>query len=191
MKDQIKQSTRSGLISGVIIFFLILFGLTTTISEIFGGLLNFSSNTRSGNTGGLMLFFAITSLWVGSRSASTVKTDWKSSLVSGMFVGLMIGLIVGAFTFLVGSLDAANIEMRDYFAQFSRPNVQFLLYGRNVITGSLISFGIFLLFGALGGLLTYFLASRQAGEWLQKKLIVWKDKNIKSKPVCSSFIFKP
>ena len=64
MKDQIKQSSRSGLLFGVVIFFLILFGLTTTLSEIFGGLFNLSSNARSGNTGGLMLFFAITSLWV-------------------------------------------------------------------------------------------------------------------------------
>ena len=183
MIDQIKQSSRSGLLFGVVVFFLMLFGLTTTLSDILGGMLNLGSNAMAGNTGGLMLFFAITSLWAGSRAANSVKTDWKSSLVSGVFVGLIIGLIVGAFTYLVGSLDAANVEMRDYFAQFSRQNVQFLLYGRSVLTGTLISFGIFLVFGTLGGLLIYFLASRQAGEWLQKKLMVWKDKILDSKYV--------
>ncbi|MCJ7718262.1 MAG: hypothetical protein MUO54_17315, partial [Anaerolineales bacterium] len=84
MKDLIKKGSRSGLIFGVVIFFLILFGLTTTLSDILGGFFNLNSNAVAGNTGGLMLFFALMSLWAGSRAADSVKTDWKSSLVSGV-----------------------------------------------------------------------------------------------------------
>ena len=80
MKDLIKDSGRSGVVFGVVLIFLMLSGLTTTISDILGGLLNLGSNARSGNTGGLMLFFAILSLWAGYRVADKYKSDWKSSL---------------------------------------------------------------------------------------------------------------
>jgi ABC-type branched-subunit amino acid transport system permease subunit len=183
MIDLIKKGSRSGLIFGIVLIFLMLFGLTTTLSDILGGFLNLNSNARAGNTGGLMLFFAILSLWAGYRAADEYKTRWQESLVSGASVGVVIGLFAAVFTFLVGTLDAANVEMRDYLVELNRPNVQFLLYGRSILTGVLITFGLFLVFGALGGFLAYFLESRQAGDYLQKRALVLKDKALQSKVV--------
>jgi branched-chain amino acid transport system permease protein len=67
--------------------------------------------------------------------------------------------------------------------QLSRPNIQFLLYGRSVLLGSLITFGIFLVFGVLGSLLTYYLVTKQAGSYLQKKVMIWQDKLLETKLV--------
>ena len=180
MKENIKQGSRSGMVFGIVLIFIILFGLTTTLSDIFGDFFGLNSNSRTGNTGGLMLLFAIIALWAGSRAASFDKTNWKSTLISGASVGLVMGVFVGVFTFLVGTLDAANIEMRDYLVQLNRQSIQFLLYGRSVWVGALISFGILLGFAILGGLLAYFLEDRKAGEKIQQQYFVVKGKVLDS-----------
>ena len=143
MRELIKKGSQMGWIVSIVLFFLILFGLTTTLSEILGDMFKLSSNSRVGNTGGLMIFFGLLGLWAGLKAAAEDKTNWKSALISGVSAGLVIGLVIGAFIFLVGFLDAADVEMRDYFVQFSRPAVQFLLYGQGILTGPLITFGIF------------------------------------------------
>lgn len=183
MRELIKKGSQMGWIVSIVLFFLILFGLTTTLSEILGDMFKLSSNSRVGNTGGLMIFFGLLGLWAGLKAAADNKINWQPALVSGVSVGLVIGLVTGAFIFLVGYLDAADVQMRDYFVQFSRPAVQFLLYGQGILTGPLITFGIFLVFGSLGGFLAYQLESRQAKEYLQKRTLVWKSKVLDSKIV--------
>lgn len=180
MKENIKQGSRSGMVFGIVLIFIILFGLTTTLSDIFGDFFGLNSNSRTGNTGGLMLLFAIIALWAGSRAASFDKTNWKSTLISGISVGLVMGVFVGVFTFLVGTLDGANIEMRDYLVQLNRQSIQFLLYGRSIWVGALISFGILLGFAILGGLLAYFLEDWKAGEKIQQQYFVVKGKVLDS-----------
>ncbi len=59
MKDLIKQGLRLGSIFGIVIIILILFGLTSTLSDILGEFVNLESRTRTGNPGGLMILFAI------------------------------------------------------------------------------------------------------------------------------------
>jgi branched-chain amino acid transport system permease protein len=66
--------------------------------------------------------------------------------------------------------------MRDYLAQLDRPSVQFLLYGRGLVAGPLITFLIYLVFNMVGGLASYFLVTRQAGDYIQKKYIQFKDR---------------
>jgi len=174
MKENIKQASRIGLIFGIVLSFIILFGLTTTLSDIIGDFFGLNSNSRTGNTGGLMLLLGIIAVWTGSRAASFDKTNWKSALVSGISVGLPVSAIVGFFTFLIGTLDAANIEMRDYLIQLNRQNIQFLLYGRSLWAGTLITIGILLVFAILGGLLAYFLEEYKVGEKIQKRYFVIK-----------------
>ena len=111
MNENVKQASRNGFLFGLIFSFIILFGLTTTLSEIVGDLFSLNSNSRTGNTGGLMLIFALVGLWAGSKAAAFDKSTWKSSLVSGVMTGLVFSVIVSAFTLLVGTLDAAGVEM--------------------------------------------------------------------------------
>ncbi|MCJ7734553.1 MAG: branched-chain amino acid ABC transporter permease [Anaerolineales bacterium] len=181
MKDNIKQASRIGLIFSVVLIFVILFGLTTTLSTIVGEMFSLNTNTSTGNTGGLMLLFALLALWAGSRAAAVNKSNWKSVLVSGITVGLVIGLLVGSFTVLVGSLEAANVDVRQYLDQLSKQSVQFLQYGRSITSGALITFVIFLIFGILGGVLAYFLETRKVGDYIQRKVLTLKEKTLDSK----------
>lgn len=171
MNENIKQASRNGFLFSIILSFVILFGLTTTLSEILGDLFRLSTNSRTGNTGGLMLIFALTAMWAGSKAAAYDKSSWKSTLVAGLITGLVTGLIVSAFTFLVGTLDAAGVEMRDYLVQLNKQSIVFLLYGRSLWVGTLITFGILLIFSALGGLLAFFMEDREVGNLVTEKYL--------------------
>ena len=102
MKKLIKQGSQTGLIFGIVLIFLILFGLTTTLSEIVGDFLKLNSNASASNTGGLMVLFALAGLWAGSRVDDAEKSDLKSALVFGISAGIVIGLFIGVFTLLIG-----------------------------------------------------------------------------------------
>ncbi|HDD62589.1 MAG TPA: leucine/isoleucine/valine transporter permease subunit [Chloroflexi bacterium] len=181
MKDLIKQGLRLGSIFGVVIIFLILFGLTSTLSDILGEFVNLESRTRTGNPGGLIILFAILSLWAGSMATASDRSNWKPALVSGVSVSLIIALLISGFILLVGFLDSLDVAMRDYLAQLDHLSIQFLLYGRDLTTGVLLTFGIFFLFGILGALLTYWYEAKQAGEVIQKQVLVLKEKALDSK----------
>ena len=181
MKDLIKQGLRLGSIFGVVIIFLILFGLTSTLSDILGEFVNLESRTRTGNPGGLIIFFAILSLWAGSKATASDRSNWKPALVSGVSVSLIIALLISGFILLVGFLDSLDVAMRDYLAQLDHLSIQFLLYGRDLTTGVLLTFGIFFLFGILGALLAYWYEAKQAGEVIQKQVLVLKEKALDSK----------
>lgn len=174
MNDQLKENARSGLIFGVVIIFLLLFGLTTTLSDIVGDLFNLPTQTRTGNSVGLMVVLALIALWSGSRAASADRSNWRTGLVGSAVSGFVLGGIVSGFILLVGSLDAADVEMRNYFAQLDRQSVQFLLYGKSLWVGVLITLGIFVIFSLLGALLSYFLETRQAGVYLQTQYLKLK-----------------
>lgn len=176
MNDQYKKSASSGLVFGVVIIFLMLFGLTATLADILGGFVNLPTNARAGNTGGLMVLFALLGLWAGSRAAAPDRAHLNKALISGLISGLVIGLLLGIFTYLVGFMDSVDVEMRQYFAQLDRPSVQFLLYGRPLLTGTLITAAIFTIFGILGGLLAYISEVRKPGEYVQKQFLVLKGK---------------
>ena len=181
MKDLIKQGSRLGLIFGIVIIFLILFGLTTTLSDILGEFVNLESSTRTGNPGGLMIFFAILGLWAGSKASAADRSNWKSALVSGVSASLVIGLLVAGLVLLVGILDNADVQMRDYLAQLDHLSVQFLLFGRDLTAGVLITFGLFFLFGIAGALLSYWYVAKKAGDAIQKQALVYKEKALDSK----------
>jgi len=176
MKENIKQASRNGALVGVILGFVILFGLTTTLSEILGDLFRLNSNSRTGNTGGLMLIFAIIALWAGSKAAAFDKSSWKTTLISGLMSGLALSVIISALTLLIGTLDAADVEMRDYLVQLNRQAIQFLLYGRSLWVGTLITFGILLVFSIGGGLLAFFLEDRKVGDLVYEKSLSLRDK---------------
>ena len=175
MKDLIKQGSRLGLVFGVVIIFLILLGLTTTLSEILGEMVNLESNTRTGNPGGLVIIVALLSLWAGSKAAATDRSSWKSVLVSGLSASLVIALLVSTLILLVGYLDSIDVSMRDYLAQLDRLSVQFLLYGQGLAAGVLITFFLFIVFGILGALLSYWYETKNVGEKIQKQALQWKD----------------
>lgn len=176
MKENIKQASRNGALFGVILSFVILFGLTTTLSEILGDLFGLPSNSRTGNTGGLMLILAVIALWAGSKAAAFDKSSWKTTLIAGLMTGLVFSVIISALTLLIGTLDAADIEMRDYLVQLNRQAILFLRYGRSLWVGTSITFGILLIFSAGGGLLAFFMKDRKVADLVREKSLSLQEK---------------
>jgi branched-chain amino acid transport system permease protein len=110
---------------------------------------------------------------MGAYAARTSKDTWKNAAISGLGAGIASGILVGGFSFLLGVLDAAGIEFREYFVQFSRPNIKLLLYGQDPLIGALISFLLFTISGILGGLLAYAFAHstwfERFSKWFKEK----------------------
>ena len=69
MMELIREKSRTGLVFGFVMIFVILIGLTTTASNIIGDFLDLDSATMIGNTGGLMIFFGLIGLWIGFHAA--------------------------------------------------------------------------------------------------------------------------
>lgn len=157
MMNLIRTQSRRGLVSGSLMLFVILIGLTTTVSNLLGDFLDLDSATRVGNTGGLMIFFGLLGLWVGYRAACDYAGSTVKSISAGFMISLVMGLVVSLFIYLIGTLDAADVEMRKYFVQLSRTSVQLLIYGREPLPGSLLTLLITVVSGGLGGVILYFL----------------------------------
>ena len=155
MTEKFKKAFRIGITFGVVNFFIILIGLTVTASDIIGDIINAPSITRTGNTTGLVIFCSLQGLWCGSMASQISRDKWKTALIDGFIAGLIAGLLTGFMTYLVGSLDASDVDMRKYFAQLSRPAIQLLTYGNTPVVGALINTVILTVSGSLGGLLAY------------------------------------
>ena len=153
MLEVLREKSRSGLTFGFVMVFIILIGLTTTLSDILGSMLNLDSATMIGNTGGLTFLFVLIGLWVGYRAADDDTENMGPRVLGAMAASLMTGLVVSGFILLVGFLDAAEVEIRNYFVQLSRPSVSLLLYGGEPLSGSLRNLVTFLVGGGLGGFL--------------------------------------
>lgn len=175
MKDQLKNASRIGLTFGVVTIFFILIGLTVTVSEIIGDILNADSLTRAGNTTGLLVFFGLLGLWCGSLAAKMSKENWKTALITGLVSGLIAGLLTGGMTFLVGTLDAADVDIRTYFAQLSRPAIQLLTYGKTPLVGAILNTVIFTIAGLLGGLMAYGSKTSATTAKVSGQLNAWRE----------------
>ncbi len=173
MKDQLKNSSRIGLVFGAVTIFFILIGLTVTTSEIIGNTLGLDTHTRVGNATGLIVFYGLLGLWSGSKAAKGANKKWQMALLAGGLANLVYAVLISLSVYLVGSLDAADIEMRTYFVQLSRPNVRLLLYGRNPLAGVLITLITILVAGILGGLLAYLSKENQTNQKIAGRFQDW------------------
>lgn len=176
MKDQLKYASRLGFIFFVVTIFAFLIGLPVISSEIVGDLFGFDSPTRIGNVAGLMLLLGLMGFWASSLAVGQVKKQWLESVLLGLFTTFLYGILVSAFVYLLGTLDGADVEMRTYFVQLSRPNVQLLTLNKSPLTGSLLIFVIFLASGALGGFVAYLLESYQTKQKTTRQFQTWRER---------------
>jgi ABC-type branched-subunit amino acid transport system permease subunit len=176
MNSIFKRNNKSAFVVGVVLVFLIIFGLTTLLSEILGKLFSLPSRSMVGNTGGLMLFFGLIALWAGSRTSELDRSSLQSSLLAGLVRGLLIGLMVSALILLIGSIDGADVDMQEYLDQLSPSNVNLLLYDRSLWTGVLITLLIFIVFGVVGGLMAFYFMDRNVNDLVNKRYLYLRDR---------------
>ena len=181
-----KNSFRLGLIFGFTILFLIFIGLPITASEIIGDFLHLNTSSRVGNIPGLVVFFFLLGIWASSSAVKEVKHDLKNSVLFGTITGIIIGAFVGIISYIFGSLDHANVDFRGYFVQLSRPAIQLILLGKDIIPGSILNFVIFLISGFFGGLSSSLSDQWQTSQKFSKLLGGWKNNFEKINPIQQS-----
>ncbi len=155
MVDKRFNAIRVGLTFGFVIIFFFLIGLTNTASEILGDIFGLETSSRAGNLSGLIIFFGLLGFWAGSSSVGKEKHKIGLSVLYGAITGMMMGLVIGILSYVLGILDQADVDLRKYFVELSRPAIQLLLFGNEIATGAIYNFVLFSLSGALGGLFNY------------------------------------
>jgi branched-chain amino acid transport system permease protein len=173
MKETLRSGVRAGLIFGLVIIFLIVIGFTVPASEILGDLFGIESTLVLGNPGGLIIFFGLIGMGTGAFATKNAQKTWLASALSGLAAGIISGLLAATFVYIIATLDAADTDIRKYFVQLSRPNINLLLYGKGLLSGSLENLAVLTVGGLLGGLLAHILGYstqlKKASAWFKQE----------------------
>jgi ABC-type branched-subunit amino acid transport system permease subunit len=160
MSKHLQHSLRIGLIFGGILIFLMLIGFAGTAAL----LVEQASNPEAelGTSTGLMVFLALIGLWTGSNSVDRSEDrGWGQWLLSGLVAGLGASLIAGIFVLILSGIHSsgADVDMRDYLAQFSPEAVSLLtLSPSGALTAALTYAGILTASSVVGALLARLLS---------------------------------
>jgi ABC-type branched-subunit amino acid transport system permease subunit len=171
MNTSIRKGLRSGLIFSIVIVFLVLIGFTTTISELIVEGLNLDTTAGSmDSVYALALFLALLGLWAGARGAEKSDPDtWSKAIAGGFAAGVALGTVMAVFTWLLGTLNAAGIDLRKQLVQLSEANIDFILFQTSIVNGALMHLVLFTLSGLAGGLI----ARGFRGTWRESLRVWW------------------
>ena len=127
---------RAGLLTGVINVFFVLLGLTGLMGKIMIERLGLSSPEPG--AWGLLLAVALVSGMVVARRVES--KSWGETVVTGLLAGVPHGLVMAAFTWLVGSLVGAGVELFRWLVQLSAEAVHLLTLGRSPLVAAVVMF---------------------------------------------------
>jgi ABC-type branched-subunit amino acid transport system permease subunit len=167
MNIHLRNGFRAGIIFGIVLLFLVLIGFPSTVSDIFGTMLN---NETSKPIFGLtpsmfnmLIFFGLVGLWAGASGVRPVKATGKLfSLAGGIISGGLAGLMVGLLIYIIGSLDTAGIKMSTYLAQLLPDEIHLFTLQQSSVRAGMIYFIFLLVTGAIGAMLAILLGQ---GNW--------------------------
>jgi ABC-type branched-subunit amino acid transport system permease subunit len=160
MKTMIRNSSRTGIVFGIITVFLFLVGFTGTAANILTDLLKNETSAPVFGWASPMLntviFVGLIGVWAGASGATREKDVpgdplWAAVLGGGI-AGLLQGLMVGLVVWLVGSLNARGVMMSKYLAELLPAAVQQTLLGFPPFGAGSFYMLFLAAAGALGGL---------------------------------------
>jgi ABC-type branched-subunit amino acid transport system permease subunit len=153
MRTVFRNSFLSATIFGSVIIMSSLIGLIGTLTTVIADLLYDRPDSQQILISELILIVLL-GIWAGAHGAKPTKPDtWRNALSGGLIAGLLAGILVGAYAWLIGTIDAAGVNMRTYLPQMSPQSIELFLFGRDPITAFLIYVGILSASGLFGGLL--------------------------------------
>jgi len=149
----LRNGVRTGITFAVIIIFLILIGFTITgaalVAKIFGIQV---AQSALPDVSMLAVFIGLIGFFAGTSAAKPRDSDlFLGALISGLAAGLACGLISALFAYILSTLYAGGVDMRNYLSSVSPDSVKFLVFNLDPLSGSLILFGILTASGLLGG----------------------------------------
>lgn len=165
MKAKLQDNLRLGIIFGIVMIFLILISFNLIAAQLIGSFLG----TRSLNNLNMILFIGLIGLWIGT-SAAKQDSHWPAAVANGAIAGAVCGLIVAGTIFLLGSLFQAGVTLSTYLAQLVSSTMNALLFNLAAWQAALVNWGVFILAGALGGIVSYLF--RLEG-WRKRLSSIW------------------
>jgi branched-chain amino acid transport system permease protein len=165
MKTKYQNNLRLGIVFGIVMLFIILISFNLIAAELIGSFLG----TETLANLNLILFIALVGLWLGTNAAKQDKHA-SSAAANGAIAGAVCGLIVAATIFLLGSLFESGVTLSTYLAQLVSSTMHALLFGVAAWQAALVNWVVFILAGALGGVLSYLF--RQEG-WRKRLSSIW------------------
>ncbi len=153
MRTVIRNAFQSALIFGPSIIISSLIGLIPTLSLILGEFLFDKPDSQQIIICELIVLVLL-GIWAGTHGAKpTVPDSWRNALLGGLFAGLLIGITVGFYAWLIGTINAAGVNMRTYLPQMSPDSIELFLFGQKPLTAFLLYIGIMTGSGIFGGFL--------------------------------------
>jgi branched-chain amino acid transport system permease protein len=158
----IRSIIRDGLVAGIVNIFIVLLGVTSLV----GGIMIERLKLTSPEPGAwvVLLLVALAGGMTAARRA--LCKSWKEALITGLVAGVPHGLLMGMFTWIVGSLAAAGVEMFRYLLQLSPEAVELLTLGRPPLVAAVVMFAALTGTGFVGTLWAYTSTRFQWGEFL-------------------------
>ncbi len=155
MNTMLRNNIRTGIISGVVVVYIMLIGFTVISSTIIGNMFNIEPTSPVGNYTGLMILWGLFGLFTGAiASRGETPLPWVQSGLAGLLAGATLGIFSGVFLIIVGSFSGQGTDYRAYLAQLSPDAIDLLNYGQTSIQGALINLAIFTISALFGALLS-------------------------------------
>ena len=145
----VRSGIRGGLLTGGISIFLILIGITTLMGTMVQGW--FKLEGRAAGAWALLLLMAF---FAGARGVSKLRSpSWGQSVVAGIFAGLAHGLLVGIGIAVLGALNAAGVDLREWLAQVSKEAINLLTLEREPVIAGAAMAGVSLTVALVGAMI--------------------------------------
>lgn len=172
MNARVQNDLRLGIIFGIIMIFLVLIGFNLIAAELIGNFLGTEAMTNLN----LILFIALVGLWLGTSAARQGKR-LPEMAADGAISGAMCGLITAVLIFLLGALFEKGVTLSTYLAQLVSSTMDLLLFNLAAWQAALLNWVVFILAGALGGMLLYLLRlegwrKRVSSTWVKQRTSV-------------------
>ena len=169
MKTSVQNGLRAGATFAVVLVFVALIGFTVTGSTLLAKILGHPPKPEQmPMVGDLALLLALIGLWCGAEASRPDRhapaTGWSAAIVSGVVAGSLIGVVMTIYAFIMGSVQAAGIDLRTYLARISPNSITLLLFNLGLPAGAFAHFGLLLASALAGALLAFFLRSLNVGK---------------------------
>jgi ABC-type branched-subunit amino acid transport system permease subunit len=149
----LRNGVRTGITFAVVIIFLVLIGFTITgaalVAKVFG--IQVAPNTLP-DVSMLAVFLGLIGFFAGTTAARPRDHDlFIGAVISGLAAGLACGLISAVFAYVLSTLYAGGVDMRNYLSSVSPDSVKYLVFNQEPLSGSLVLFGLLTACSLLGG----------------------------------------
>ena len=142
---------RRGLLTGTIIVFLIVLGVTGLAGKMVMGWLRLTSQQI-----GVWILLAVIALWGGATAVRGVKREaWGEALLRGLLAAVVCGLIVALFVSVVSFLILIGADVRTSLVQLTPDAIDLFTFGLAPIVGGVIILAALSVVGFAGAALAH------------------------------------